>query len=220
MKPVAQEASKKRLSSEERQGEIIRAAVALAEEKDVGSITTQEMAQVMNLTQGAIFRHFASKDEIWLAVMNWIREHLMQTLEKATADARGPLDAIRRMYVAHIAFVSKHPSVPRILFSELQHSRHGKLRQLMQQLVEGYEKRIMALLEQAQQAGEVRDDVDLQSAAILYIGMVQGLVMQASIYGSKRAMLQQAEKIFPLFLQGVCPYSAAPLKAASAGSGG
>jgi AcrR family transcriptional regulator len=56
-----QEIVKKRMSSEERQGEIIRVAVELAADKGVDSVTTQDMAAAMHLTQGAIFRHFATK---------------------------------------------------------------------------------------------------------------------------------------------------------------
>jgi hypothetical protein len=45
--------------------------------------------------------------------------------------------------------------------------------------------------------------MDSQSAAVLYIGMIQGLVMQSSIFGGKHALQQQAEKTFPIFLNGV-----------------
>ena len=77
---VEQAVVKRRMSSEDRQSEIIRVAVELAAEKDVGSVTTQDMADAMKLTQGAIFRHFASKDDIWLAVMYWIQKSLMNVL--------------------------------------------------------------------------------------------------------------------------------------------
>ena len=59
-----QETIKRRLSSEDRQSEIIRVAVELAADKGVDSVTTQDMADAMQLTQGAIFRHFATKDDI------------------------------------------------------------------------------------------------------------------------------------------------------------
>lgn len=200
MKP---EVTKKRMSSEDRQSEIIRVAVELAAEKDVGSVTTQDMADAMKLTQGAIFRHFASKDEIWLAVMGWIRESLMGVLGKAASEAKDPLDAIQRMFRAHVAFVSKHPAIPRILFSELQHKKDGKMRHLIQELVAGYETRIAGLLEAAKEQSLVEADLDSKSAAVLYIGMVQGLVMQVSIFGGKRSLQLEAEKIFPLFWRAI-----------------
>jgi AcrR family transcriptional regulator len=200
---IEPELVKKRMSSEYRQSEIIRVAIELAEEKDVGSVTTQDMADAMNLTQGAIFRHFASKDDIWLAVMHWIRERLMGVLGKAAAEATDPLDAIQRMFIAHVGFVSKHPAIPRILFSELQHKKDGKMRYLIQELVSGYENRIAGLLEAAKEQSLVDAGLDSKSAAVLYIGMIQGLVMQVSIFGGKRSLLLEAQKVFPVFLHGV-----------------
>jgi len=71
----------------------------------------------MGLTQGAIFRHFPSKDAIWLAAMGWIRERLMGVLGVATDGASDPLDALERMFYAHVGFIAKHPAIPRMVFS-------------------------------------------------------------------------------------------------------
>lgn len=203
MKQSAPEVTKKRMSSEDRQSEIIRVAVELAAEKEVSSVTTQDMADAMQLTQGAIFRHFASKDDIWLAVMGWIQQSLMKVLSKAAADASDPLDAIERMFLAHVAFISKHPAIPRILFTELQNKKSGKMRQLIQEVMSGYEGRIAGLLDAAKTQSLVDAELDSRSAAVLYIGMIQGLVMQVSIFGGKRSLLQEAAKTFPIFLHGI-----------------
>lgn len=199
----SKESTKKRLSSEDRQSEIIRVAVELAADKGVDSVTTQDMAEAMNLTQGAIFRHFATKDDIWIAVMQWIRDKLMKVLDKAAADASDPLHAIECMFFAHITFISKHPAIPRLLFSELLHKKSSKLRQLIQGIISGYESKIAGLLEAAKAQGLVDDGLDSQSAAVLYIGMIQGLVMQTSIFGGQRSLQQEAKKTFPIFLHGV-----------------
>ncbi len=198
---------KKRLSSEKRQNEIVRVAVKLAADKGVDSVTTQDMADAMQLTQGAIFRHFASKDDIWLAVIHWVRERLMKVLDKAAAEATDPLDAIERMFLAHIAFIDKHPAIPRLLFSELLHKKNSKLRHLIQGIISGYEGRIAALLEDGKSQSMVPAELDTQSAAVLYIGMIQGLVMQSSIFGGRHSLLQQAEKTFPIYLYGIKNHS-------------
>lgn len=205
---VEQEVVKRRMSSEDRQSEIIRVAVELAAEKDVSSVTTQDMADAMKLTQGAIFRHFASKDDIWLAVMYWIQKNLMNVLGKAAAGASSPLDAIERMFLAHLAFIGKHPAIPRILFSELQNKKSSKMRQLIQEIMSGYEDRITGLLEDAKAQSLVDAEMDSRSAAVLYIGMIQGLVIQASIFGGKRSLVHEAKNIFPIFLHGIKKRSA------------
>lgn len=198
-----QETVKKRLSSEERQSEIIRVAIELAANKGVDSVTTQDMADAMHLTQGAIFRHFATKDDIWVAVIEWVRERLMKVLDKAAADATDPLNAIERMFFAHIAFISKHPAIPRLLFSELLHKKNSKLRQLIQGIISGYEAKIAGLLDEAKLQSLTSADLDSQSTAVLYIGMIQGLVMQSSIFGGKHSLQQEAERTFPILLYGI-----------------
>lgn len=200
---VTEPVIKRRLSTEERQEEIVRVAVELAAEKGVDSVTTQDMADAMKLTQGSIFRHFSSKDDIWFAVMQWIRARLMKVLDKAAADAGDPLDAIERMFHAHIAFVSKHPAIPRLLFTELLHKKNSKLQQLIQEIVSGYEAKIAGLLEDAKSQSLVSAELDSKSAAVLYIGMIQGLVIQASIFGGKRSLPQEAQKTFPIYLHGI-----------------
>lgn len=198
-----QETTKKRLSSEERQSEIIRVTMELAADKGMDNVTTQDMADAMQLTQGSIFRHFATKDDIWIAVIEWIRDRLMKVLDKAASDASDPLNAVERMFFAHITFIGKHPAIPRLMFSELQRKKNGTMRRLMQELLSGYEAKISDLLEAAKTQSLVSGDLDSQSAAVLYIGMIQGLVMQSSIFSGKRTLRSEAERIFPLFLHGI-----------------
>jgi AcrR family transcriptional regulator len=62
-----------RLSTEERQAEIIAAAVRLARESSPALITTRDIAEAIGVTQGAVFKHFPTNDAIWQAVMRWVR---------------------------------------------------------------------------------------------------------------------------------------------------
>jgi hypothetical protein len=135
--------------------------------------------------------------------MQWIRDRLMKVLDKAASDATDPLNAIERMFFAHITFIGKHPAIPRLLFSELLHKKNSKLRQLIEGIISGYEAKIAGLLDAAKSQSLVSDDLDSQSAAVLYIGMIQGLVMQSSIFGGKRSLQHQAEKTFPIFFYGI-----------------
>jgi len=198
-----QEVIKRRLSTEERQSEIVRVAVHLAAEKGIDSVTTQDMADAMNVTQGAVFKHFPTKDDIWFAVISWIRGRLMTVLEKAASEATDPINAIERMFYAHITFISKHPAIPRLLFTEMLHKKNSKLRDLIQEIISGYEGKVAGLLEAAKDQSLVARDLDSQSAAVLYIGMIQGLFMQVSIFGGKRSLLDEAKKTFPIYLYGI-----------------
>lgn len=194
---------KQRLSAEARQEQIIQVAVDLAGERGMQGVTTQDMADAMGLTQGAIFRHFPSKDAIWLAAMGWVRERLMGVLGAAAQGAADPLEALERMFHAHVNFIAKHPAIPRMVFSGQMLHDSPKLKALVQEIISGYEDRLMVLLREAREAGLARADLDEQSAAILFIGMIQGLVVQITIFGARRSLTEEARKVFPVYLAGI-----------------
>ena len=77
---------KSRLSTGERQIEIIHAVLTLAAENSPDAITTQAIAQHMGLTQGAVFRHFPTREAIWLAVVDWVEQNLGNVIAAAVAD--------------------------------------------------------------------------------------------------------------------------------------
>lgn len=194
---------KQRLSAEVRQDQIIQVAVDLAGERGMQGVTTQDMADAMGLTQGAIFRHFPSKDAIWIAAMGWIRERLTGVLGAAAQGTGSPLDALERMFFAHVDFIDRHPAIPRMVFSGQMLHDNPKLKALVQEIVSGYEARLVVLLCEAREAGLVRADLDEQSAAILFIGMIQGLVVQITIFGARRSLTEEARKVFPVYLAGI-----------------
>lgn len=199
------EPARKRLGADERREEIIRVTLELAARQGVNDVTTQDMAQAMGVTQGAVFRHFHSKDAIWLAVMQWVRDRLMMVLGRAAEQGTDPLDALQRMFFAHIDFIVGHPAIPRVLMSEHLHGRSAMLRQLVTEIMLGYETKIAGLLADAQTQGLARAELDTHAAATLYIGMIQGLVLQTSILRGQRTLAAEAARTFPVFLHAIRP---------------
>src|SRR3546814_5506264 len=108
------------LPADERRAATVEAVVDLAAEQNPSDITTTAIAQRMGLTQGALFRHFPSKDAILQAVMSWVTERLLARVDKAAEEAASPAAALEAVFMTHIDFVSDHPGVPRMLFGELQ----------------------------------------------------------------------------------------------------
>lgn len=200
---MTEKPQKRRMSAGERQDEIVRVAIGLAEKIGVESVTTQNMADEMGLTQGAIFRHFSSKDDIWLAAVNWIRIQLMSAVAEAAAKSESPLQSLENMFLAHVTFVARHPAIPRIVFSDYLMRRDIRLKLLIQEIITGYEAKISGLLARAKASGFARPDLDEGSAATLYIGMIQGLVLQSQIFGGRRSLLEEAKKVLPIYLDGI-----------------
>jgi len=186
-------------STGNRQASLVAAALALAAERSPAEVTTAALAQAVGLTQGAVFRHFENKEAIWIAVIDFAHRELLARLRVVSEGQPRAMDALRAVFMAHVAFVVEQPGVPRVIFQELQHAQDTPLKARVRQLMTDYRLLLARLLQQARQAGELTPDTDLQAAAVLFIGSVQGLVMQSLLSGQVAAMRQLAPPVFELF---------------------
>lgn len=191
------------LPADERRAATVEAVIELAAEQNPAEITTTAIADRMGLTQGALFRHFPTKDTILEAAMSWVSERLMARVDKAAQNADSPLAALEAMFLAHIDFVAKHPGVPRMLFGELQRSGKTLAKTMAQALIQQYGGRLRRLLEDGKAAGELDPDLDVDAAAVLFIGMIQGLVMQSLIAGKVGQIRRAAPGVFEVYCHGI-----------------
>jgi TetR/AcrR family transcriptional regulator len=80
-----------KLPADERRAVTVEAVIALAGSQNPSDITTAAIAKHMNLTQGALFRHFPSKDSIWQSVMEWVADRLLARIDSAAEGIASPL---------------------------------------------------------------------------------------------------------------------------------
>lgn len=193
----------RKIPADERRNVTVEAVIDLAGKTNPGDITTAAIAKHMKLTQGAIFRHFPNKDAIWKAVMSWVANALMARMDRAAEGIDSPLATIEAMFFAHVAFVADHPGAPRMMFGELQGARKTPAKRLAQTMMTQYAARIHELVEAGKARGELRSDLDAEAAATLFVGTIQGLVMQSLIAGDMSHMTDNAPRVFAIFRQGV-----------------
>lgn len=199
-----------KLATEMRQASLVDAALQLAAQRSPADITTSDLAQAVGITQGAVFRHFASKESIWLTVLDWTSDMLIARLQTASAIAKAgttaqadPLLSLQSVFMAHVDFVIEYPGVPRIIFQELQHAQDSLLKASVRSLMQRYRLLVINLLQDAKALGLLATNIDIPSAAVLFMGSVQGLVMQSMLTGQVQAMATQAPGVFAIYLRGI-----------------
>lgn len=193
----------KPLPADERRAVTVEAVVALAGAQNPSEITTAAIAKHMHLTQGALFRHFPNKDAIWQAVMEWVAERLLNRIDQAAQGIDSPVAAMEAMFLSHIEFVAAHPGVPRMMFGELQRPGSTPAKRIVQTLIQRYGERLQCLIRRGKASGELSPTLDDQAAAMLFIGTVQGLVMQSLIAGDVDRMLIDAPRVYAIYARGI-----------------
>ena len=157
----------------------------------------------MGVTQGALFRHFPSKDAILQAVMEWVSERLLTRIDRAISTKTSPLDALEAAFMAHIEFISEHPGVPRMLFGELQRAEQTMAKRMAQTLIQCYGERLGRLISEGKESGELTPSLEEKTAVTLFVGMTQGLVMQSLLAGDVKRIRTSAPAVFALYRRSI-----------------
>ena len=193
----------KHLPAEERRAVTVEAVIALAGSQNPSDITTAAIAKHMNLTQGSLFRHFPTKDAIWTSVMEWVADRLLARIDSAAKGVESPLAAMQAMFMSHIDFVVDHPGVPRMMFGQLQNAESTAAKRMAQTLIQRYAERLRTRIEQGKAIGEITPDVDTQAAATLFVGTIQGLVMQSMLSDDIQRIRTDAPGVFAIYQRGL-----------------
>lgn len=197
------EISTTRAASEIRRQQIVDAALQLAQDQAPEAISTQAIADAAGISQGGLFRHFPTKDAIWAAAVGWVREHFLAAIDAAAEAEADPLRKLEAMFLAHAQFVFEHPAMPRLVFHELQRPIESALRAEVRSVLVGYRSRVMKELQASMASGRVPASLNLSAGMTMYIGMIQGLVMQSAIAEKQNRPIPAARELFSLYLRAI-----------------
>ncbi len=193
----------KHLPADERRAVTVAAVIELSGSQNPSEITTAAIAQHMRVTQGALFRHFPNKEAIWQAVMAWVAERLLNRIDRVGQGLDSALAVLEAMFMAHVEFVVEHPGVPRMMFGELQRAEPTPAKRMVQTLIQRYGDRLRVVIDKGKTSGELSAALDADAAATLFIGTVQGLVMQSLLAGDVERMRRDAPGVFAIYRRGI-----------------
>lgn len=168
-----------RLSTEDRRAQITDAALALIAERGIASLTTSAVADAVGLTTGALFRHFASLDEVLDSVGARVLELLRGTYPPPGLPA---LERLARFFDARTTLARSHPGIPRLVLSEqFSHALPEAARRSLREALRETRAFVESAIREAQREGEARDDVAPEALAVIVIGAMQMLVLHAEL---------------------------------------
>ena len=139
------------------------------------------------------------------SVLDWVSDKLMGRVNQAAQTQQSPMAALEAVFMAHMGFISEHPGAPRMLLAELQKSGDTIPKRMVVTLMTNYRARIVELLEKGKDCGEVSAELDLDAASTLYVGMIQGLVIQSLAKSDSDSdyLMANASKTFAVFKRGL-----------------
>lgn len=178
-----------RKTATNRKAEIVATTLRLADELGPDRMTTQAVADAIGLTQPGVFRHFPTKQALWLAVAEVIDATMTEAWQAALAMSSAPLDRLALLIRTQLRQIEGNPAIPAILHSRELQTENAELRDRFRSLMIRFQALLRAELMAARDAGLIRGDVDPDDGAILLISLVQGLAIRWAL-GSRSFALE------------------------------
>lgn len=170
-----------RKSADDRKAEIVATMLRLADALGPDRLTTLALAKAVGVTQAAVFRHFPTKQDLWLAVAAQIAEDLHRAWEVVLAtDAAAP-DRVLALVRGQLRQIAAYPAIPAILHSRELHTENAALRAQFVALMTRFQTLLIEALTEGKAQGAFRGDLVPNDAAILLISLVQGLAIRWSL---------------------------------------
>lgn len=156
---------------------IVQAAVKLFASKGFHGTSMRALAEKAGVSIGAIYHHFASKDDVFLAILRAEYERRRIALEELKASGVPPREMVRRLTQLHFRLLEEERDSVRLLSQMLPRER-PRLKWQLDALEEEFAGHVAGLLEEGMAAGEVRR-CHAWTAAHALLGMTRSVTARA-----------------------------------------
>jgi AcrR family transcriptional regulator len=195
----------------DRKKQIIKEATRLFARSGYDSVTVKQLASACDITEPALYRHFASKEAIYDAVLDALKSQLSCDQLFAHLEEEDSIEIILREMAAHIlGFFDRNREVYRLLlYSALRH--HAKAREVFRSIRGPFVTFLNERLDRLYDAGRIREKNN-QITARCFVGMVFDCALGATLWKGFQGKQYTPNEIIannvPIFASGLMPESA------------
>ncbi len=206
--PTPSPAERKRARPGERREQILQALAAMLEQPGSERITTAALASRLGVSEAALYRHFASKAQMFEALIDFIEQavftRMAQILENGSQEGALPDEGAhraQRVVALVLQFGERNPGLVRVMVGDALVLEHERLQQRMNQFFDRIESGLRQCLRPAAgAAGSATPSVDAQVAASVLTAFVQGRLQRFARTGLRRLPTEHLEASLALML--------------------
>ena len=159
-----------------RQEQIIQASLDLIADSGIHGLTIKNISRKVGISEPAIYRHFESKTNILLGIILKIKESLGVDLAVSVDETKNTIDIIREAFITRAKRFTKNHSIAAVIFSEEIFEDNIQLSDAIRIIMEESQMKMMKLIQQGQNKGDIIDSIDAEELVLMIIGSFRLLV--------------------------------------------
>ena len=188
--------ARKRAKPGERREQILQALAAMLEQPGAERITTAALAARLQVSEAALYRHFASKAQMFEALIDFIESSVFGLVNQIAAREPAGAAQAARITAMVLQFGERNPGMTRVMVGDALVGEHERLQARMNQLFDKLEAALRQCLRDgapAADAGTLTPDANAQLTASVLTAFVAGRLQRFARSGFRRLPSEQLD---------------------------
>ncbi len=183
----------------ERRTQILHTLAEMLENPRGEKITTALLAKQLDVSEAALYRHFASKAQMFEGLIEFIEQSVFSLVNKIHTEESDGLKQIEAIVAMLLTFAQKNPGMTRVLIGDALVNEDDRLQARINQLHDRLEASLRQSARLAVSNNLLPADWDVNAYANCLIAFVTGRWHQFAKSGFKRLPLESWAAQWPVF---------------------
>ena len=158
----------------DRKLQILQTLAGMLEQPAAEKITTAALAGKLDVSEAALYRHFASKAQMFEGLIEFIEETLFGLINKVTAEEKSGIRQLESITTMLLGFAQKNRGMTRMLIGDALVHENQRLQLRINQLHDRVEATLKQSIRFAASQSELPADIDAAARANLIMSCVSG----------------------------------------------
>ncbi len=179
-----------------KQQKIIDAAIELIASEGIQNLTIKNLSARVGVTEGAIYRHFKSKVDILLGILEIFKDSKNHLLENIAAKDFSAIEKLEIIFREHFEQFSIKPALAAIIFAEEIFQNNKTLAESIVSIMKANQEIIEKIVEEGQIRDEIRTDMAPEQIALVILGAIRLIVAKWHLFGHNFDLQKKGMALF------------------------
>lgn len=182
----------------QRKDDILQALAGMLESGPGERITTAKLANVVGVSEAALYRHFPSKARMFEGLIEYTEEALFSRISLIAKEDNPAQLKCQKIALLILSFADKNAGLCRLLNGEALSGENSRLRERVSQLFNRIETQVKQILKYAEVEQKIKYSPDVASRANLLMAFIEGRIHQFVRTNFLQSPLASFEQQWPL----------------------
>jgi AcrR family transcriptional regulator len=166
------------MEKSKRQMDIVEAAIHIIAVFGFKEFTMKNLAKAIGVTEAALYRHFNSKHDVIIGILEYFDEVSCEVLDKLKCMDCSSIEKVKEFILNRYELFSNRPDFAKVMFSEELFKNDPEYISYMQNIMHKHKEDVVKYIIHAQQEHLIRDDIDPIDLFRIAVGSMRLIISQ------------------------------------------